>query len=116
MRSIVAATLAALVLTACGGPKERPAEAPQPSTVAATASVEETTFVEMLRERFPMTDEQGKAAVAAGRMVCAEIDGGMTIRDLNMQLVIRQVDPTWAASVVGYGIRAFCPQHLHLLG
>lgn len=103
-------------LAACGGPKELTA-VPQPApAVIASSPTAETLYVEMLREHYPsLTDEEARAAIGAGRMVCAELGSGTTLHELNFQLVKQRVDPHWAASVVGFGIMAFCPEKAHLL-
>lgn len=115
--SRAAVTAAVLVgLAACGGPKELTA-VPQPApSVIAPSPTAETLYVEMLRQHYhSLTDEEAREAVGAGRMVCAELGSGTTLHELNFQLVKQQVDPHWAASVVGFGIMAFCPERASLL-
>lgn len=110
------ATAILVGLAACGKPEE-PTAVPQPSpSMTAPASTAETVYVEMLRQHYPsLTDEEARGAVSAGRMVCAELGSGTTLHELNFQLVKQQVDPHWAASVVGFGIMAFCPERAPLL-
>lgn len=120
---IVGAVLA--TLTACGGAKAQPKPQSSPSPNAITTYVpnspapggpEEAAFVQALRKEFPaLPDESARAAIVTGHMTCAELDSGTTVREINLQLVKRQVDPHWVGAIVGYSIGAFCPRHLHLL-
>lgn len=117
LKIVAAGTL--LVLAACSKPAAPAAPKPEPvgTSVVLSEDPVQTQYTVLLRRDFPgITDAEIRRAMDLGHMVCGELDAGLTIRELNVQLVRAHAEPRWAAAVVGYGVGAFCPQYLPLLG
>jgi predicted small lipoprotein YifL len=84
-------------------------------SLAACGTSPEDQFVADVREAYPgiTATETDGAILDLGQQSCAILDGGMTVEQLALGLVLSGLeDPEFAGTVIGAAIKNLCPEHM----
>jgi hypothetical protein len=110
MKALALGVVLAVVLVGCS--TEQPASTPTSQTSFNLPVVQDTAYLQTLRNEYPQYDSVSDALlIETGKKICYELDEGVSLEDI----VTNPVDPPLTAQMwaynVGAAIGVYCPRH-----